>query len=56
VPLLGEIPLYQRVLEGGDTGRPIVVAEPESGAARALAATAAQLRQVLDTRGAAIAT
>jgi ATP-binding protein involved in chromosome partitioning len=56
VPLLGEIPLYQRVLEGGDTGRPIVVAEAESAAARALAATAAQLRQVLDTRGAPIGT
>jgi len=54
VPLLGEIPLYQRVLEGGDTGRPIVVAEPESGAARALGATATQLRQVLDGQGAAI--
>ena len=54
VPLLGEIPLYQRVLEGGDTGRPIVVAEPESAAARALEATATQLRQVLDGQGAAI--
>ena len=54
VPLLGEIPLYQRVLEGGDTGRPIVVAESESAAARALEATAMQLRQVLDGQGAAI--
>ncbi len=56
VPLLGEIPLYPRVLEGGDTGRPIVVAEPESGAARALAATAAQLRHVLAGEGATIGT
>jgi ATP-binding protein involved in chromosome partitioning len=56
VPLLGEIPLYQRVLEGGDTGRPIVIAEPDSAAARALAATATQLRQVLDGQGAAIGT
>jgi ATP-binding protein involved in chromosome partitioning len=56
VPLLGEIPLYQRVLEGGDTGRPIVVAEAESGAARALAATATQLRRVLDNQGEAIGT
>jgi ATP-binding protein involved in chromosome partitioning len=56
VPLLGEIPLYPRILEGGDTGRPIVVAEADSVAARALAATAAQLRQVLDTRGATIGT
>ena len=50
VPLLGEIPLYQRVLEGGDTGRPIVVSEAESPAARALEATATQLRQVLDAQ------
>jgi ATP-binding protein involved in chromosome partitioning len=40
VPLLGEIPLYPRVLEGGDRGLPIVVAEPESAAARALFAVA----------------
>ena len=56
VPLLGEIPLYQRVLEGGDTGRPIVVSEAESPAARALEATATQLRKVLDAQGAAIET
>jgi ATP-binding protein involved in chromosome partitioning len=53
VPLLGEIPLYQRVLEGGDTGQPIVVAETESAAARALAATAANIRQRADGQGAA---
>ena len=34
--LLGEIPLYPRVLEGGDRGTPIVVAEPDSAASRAL--------------------
>ena len=56
VPLLGEIPLYQRVLEGGDTGRPIVVSEADSTAARALAATARQLRQVLDGQGEALGT
>jgi ATP-binding protein involved in chromosome partitioning len=56
VPLLGEIPLYQRVLEGGDTGRPIVLAEAESGAARALAAAATQLREVLDTQGRPVGT
>ena len=53
VPLLGEIPLYQRVLEGGDTGQPIVVAEAESAAARALAATAATIRERIDGQGAA---
>jgi ATP-binding protein involved in chromosome partitioning len=56
VPLLGEIPLYQRVLEGGDTGQPIVAAEAESPAARALAATAAKIRQRLDGQGAASGT
>jgi ATP-binding protein involved in chromosome partitioning len=53
VPLLGEIPLYPRVLEGGDTGRPIVVAEPESTAARALVATVTQLRRALGEQGTA---
>lgn len=36
LPLLARIPLYGRVLEGGDTGSPIVVAEPDSVAGRAL--------------------
>jgi len=36
LPLLAEIPLYPRVYEGGDRGMPIVVAEPDSPAARAL--------------------
>ncbi len=36
VPLLGQIPLDPRVVEGGDTGRPIVVHEPKSSVARAL--------------------
>src|SRR5688572_6907636 len=30
LPLLARIPLYPQVLKGGDTGMPIVVAEPES--------------------------
>jgi ATP-binding protein involved in chromosome partitioning len=40
LPLLGQIPLYPRVMEGGDTGTPIVVADPESSAARALTSIA----------------
>jgi ATP-binding protein involved in chromosome partitioning len=40
VPLLGEIPLYQPVREGGDAGTPIVIGAPESSAARAMAAIA----------------
>ncbi len=37
VPLLAQIPLDPRIVAGGDSGRPIVVAFPESEAARALA-------------------
>jgi ATP-binding protein involved in chromosome partitioning len=45
LPLLTQIPLYPRVLEGGDSGRPIVLAEPESGAAKALIQLAGLVRQ-----------
>ena len=38
LPLLGQIPLYQRVLEGGDQGAPIVLSDPASSAGRALLA------------------
>jgi ATP-binding protein involved in chromosome partitioning len=37
VKLLGEVPIDTRLREGGDNGRPIVVADPEAPAARALA-------------------
>ncbi len=43
VPLLGEIPLYPPVLQGADTGSPIVVSGPESSAAKKLTAIAALL-------------
>ncbi len=33
VPLLGSVPIDPRLREGGDTGVPIVIAEPESAAA-----------------------
>ena len=36
VPLLGQIPLDTRVREGGDAGTPIVLAEPDAPAAKAL--------------------
>ena len=45
VRLLGEVPLHQPVREGGDSGTPIVVGDPSSGAARALTAIA----EALDT-------
>ncbi|MBI5600710.1 MAG: Mrp/NBP35 family ATP-binding protein [Gemmatimonadetes bacterium] len=43
VPLLGQVPLYPPVGEGGDTGRPIVVADPSCSAARQLIAVAGKL-------------
>ncbi len=46
LPLLGEIPIYPRVLTGGDTGTPIVVLEPDSAAAKALAETARRVTEV----------
>ncbi|HEU5300062.1 MAG TPA: Mrp/NBP35 family ATP-binding protein [bacterium] len=47
VPLLGEIPLDQSVREGGDAGRPIVIAHPDAPAARAFRAVAEQLRSAV---------
>jgi ATP-binding protein involved in chromosome partitioning len=35
VPFLGRLPIYQPIREGGDSGVPLVVAEPASEAARA---------------------
>jgi len=43
VKLLGEVPLYPPVMEGGDAGRPIVEADPKCSAARKLTEIAAQL-------------
>jgi ATP-binding protein involved in chromosome partitioning len=43
VPLLGQIPLDQRLREGGDAGEPIVLTAPESPAAVALSAVADRL-------------
>ena len=43
VPLLGQIPLEQAVREGGDSGLPIVLGQPESPAAVALREVAEKL-------------
>jgi ATP-binding protein involved in chromosome partitioning len=40
VPLLGQIPLDTRLREAGDAGAPIVLAQPDSAAAQALATIA----------------
>ncbi|HEX5829742.1 MAG TPA: Mrp/NBP35 family ATP-binding protein [Gemmatimonadaceae bacterium] len=47
VPLLGNIPLYPPVLVGGDAGTPIVAAEPQSSAARALTGVAQKVAEAL---------
>jgi ATP-binding protein involved in chromosome partitioning len=43
VPLLGSVPIDPRVREGGDTGRPIVLADPDADASVALRAIASSL-------------
>ncbi|MBM4060495.1 MAG: Mrp/NBP35 family ATP-binding protein [Planctomycetes bacterium] len=45
VPLLGQIPIEMPVRPGGDRGTPIVVAAPESAAARALCEIASKVAQ-----------
>src|SRR5881628_727101 len=42
VPFLGRVPIYQPIREGGDTGVPLVVSEPDSPAARAFMSAAEQ--------------
>jgi ATP-binding protein involved in chromosome partitioning len=44
LPLLAEVPLYPRILQGGDAGQPIVVAEPEAKASKVLTQLAARVR------------
>ncbi|HEY7171461.1 MAG TPA: Mrp/NBP35 family ATP-binding protein [Vicinamibacterales bacterium] len=43
VPFLGRIPIYQPIREGGDSGVPLMISEPESPAARAFMAAAERL-------------
>lgn len=54
VPFLGAIPLDADIVTGGDEGCPIVIARPESVAARAYAALAAQLTEQLDSARAGV--
>ncbi|HUF66788.1 MAG TPA: Mrp/NBP35 family ATP-binding protein [Gemmatimonadaceae bacterium] len=49
VPLLGQIPLDQRVYEGGDAGAPIVTAAPDSPPAVALRDLAGRVRGLADS-------
>ena len=50
VPLLGEVPLVQALREGGDTGAPIVVTDPESESAAAFVSIAEQLDAITPRR------
>ncbi len=50
LPLLGQVPVDPRIQEGGDTGRPIMIAEPEAKAARALRAVAESVVARMDAR------
>ena len=47
IPLLGQIPLQARVPQLADAGQPVVVAEPASPAAEALAGIAARVAEAL---------
>ncbi len=48
VPFLGEIPIYVEIREGGDDGRPVVTAEPQSAPAQAFIEIGKGLRKALD--------
>ncbi len=48
VPFLGDVPIDPEIVVGGDAGAPIVVAHPESVAARAFAAVAAAVRRQVE--------
>ena len=43
VPLLGHVPLYPRIVQSGDDGKPIVASDPTSAAAKALDAIATRV-------------
>ena len=47
IPLLGEIPLYPQIHAGGDAGTPIVVAEPDAPASRAMRGAASRVAEAM---------
>ena len=53
VPLLGQIPFFPGVLQGGDRGEPIVVSDPNAEAAKALLDLARRLSGLLPAGDAA---
>lgn len=50
VPFLGEIPLVQEIREGGDTGRPIVVDQPEHPQSQAFRRIALRVIDEVESR------
>ncbi|MFV1883956.1 MAG: P-loop NTPase [Balneola sp.] len=50
VPVLGEIPLEQPIREAGDNGKPIVIADEDSNAAKAFITATENMVQQLETR------
>lgn len=50
VPLLGQIPLDPQIREGGDAGRPVVSAHPDSAAAQAFLEVARRLAALVPAR------
>lgn len=55
LPLLGQVPVDPRIQEGGDTGRPIIVAEPDAKASKAIRAIAESVVSRMDERWGAVA-
>jgi ATP-binding protein involved in chromosome partitioning len=47
VPFLGEIPIYLKIREGGDAGRPVAAADPQSAPAQHFMKLAETLRKAL---------
>jgi ATP-binding protein involved in chromosome partitioning len=43
IPFLGRIPIYQPIREGGDTGVPVLISEPDSPASQAFVAAAERM-------------
>ena len=43
MPFLGEVPLVPEVVEGGDSGVPIILSDPESPASKAYKSLAGQV-------------
>jgi ATP-binding protein involved in chromosome partitioning len=47
VPFLGEVPIFTEIREGGDSGKPVVVSNPNKPAGKAFLRVAEALKQIL---------